>query len=334
MSDGDGLRPSFVDTSPLIGTTPVPNCPVCSSALREPLADGYDYELETCANRWHFWRCGSCASVWLDPRPDVASLAVIYPPHYYAYNMNGSISSFALKGKAWLDERKFAGILKKTHREPGAFLDIGCGDGRYLELLARRGLPRNRIFGLELSAQTVDALRARGFEVFRRRVEECIEIPDQSIDLATMFHVIEHVANPVEVIRRIASWLKPGGLLAIETPNTSAWDARLFRKTYWGGYHIPRHWTLFDEKSIAELCARGGLEVVDVRYQTGHSFWMYSFHHAMKYNRRWRSALIARWFDPLRGLPLLIGFTGFDIARRMFGFRTSAILAVARKPEA
>lgn len=334
MSNGNGVPPRFAASTPLIDTTPVLACPVCSGTRRELLSYGYDYELETCGNRWQFWRCSTCASVWLDPRPDVAALPVIYPPHYYAYNMSQNISSLALKGKAWLDRRKFAGILKQTPREPGSFLDIGCGDGRYLELFAERGLPRDRIYGLELSAETVDALSARGFQVFHRRVEDCVEIPGQSIDLATMFHVIEHVADPVEVIRRIASWLKPGGVLAIETPNTSAWDARLFRKTFWGGYHIPRHWTLFDEKSIAELCARGGLEVVDVRYQTGHSFWMYSFHHAIKYNSRWRSPTMARWFDPLRGLPFLLGFTGFDIMRRTLGFRTSAILALARKPEA
>jgi hypothetical protein len=58
---------------------------------------------------------------------------------------------------------------------------------------------------------------------------------------------------------------------------------------------------------------------------------MYSFHHALRYSAR-RFPRLARFFDPLRSLPFLVLFTVFDIARSAFGFRTSAVLVVARRP--
>lgn len=329
----DVLEPpaDFDRQVPVISSEPVPACPVCSARERERFASGFDYEIKTCRNRWDLWRCSSCSCVWLDPRPAVAELGVIYPPTYYAYEIEKNVSVLSLKAKELLDRFKFSAILRKAGREPRTYLDIGCGNGRYLELFAKRGIARQSIYGLELSEAKIADLRARGFNAHYRRVEECVEVPQGSIDLATMFHVIEHVADPREVVRRIGSWLSEDGLLAVETPNIDSIDARLFERTYWGGYHIPRHWTLFNEQSLRRLFEDAGLEVISVSYQTGHSFWMYSFHHLLKYNSRWPLPKLANWFDPLRGVPFLAAFTAFDILRRTLGFRTSAMLIIARK---
>jgi hypothetical protein len=131
------------------------------------------------------------------------------------------------------------------------------------------------------------------------------------------------------VVARFASWLTPGGILAIETPNLDAFDARLFKRTYWGGYHIPRHWHLFQERTLVDLLRGQGIEPVYVAYQTGHSFWMYSFHHFIRYGLR--MPRLATLFDPMRGLFFLILFTGFDKIRASLGMKTSAILVVGRK---
>jgi SAM-dependent methyltransferase len=286
--------------------------------------------LETCRNEWRFWECTECETVWLDPRPDPETLGTIYPPHYYSYNME-SLSPIALRGKELLDRPKFRTILSALGTEPRSYLDVGCGDGRYLDVIAKRGVPRDKIFGLELSEGTVRKLRDRGYRVFLRRVEDCNEIPAGSIDLATMLHVIEHVADPLTVVRRIHEWLSPNGVLAVETPNIDAWDIRLFGSTWWGGYHIPRHWTLFKRSSLARLFDEAGFDVVRVIYETGHSFWAYSLHHVLKYNTRRPMPGLAKWFDPASSLPALIGFTGFDFVRASLGARTSAILMIARK---
>jgi 2-polyprenyl-3-methyl-5-hydroxy-6-metoxy-1,4-benzoquinol methylase len=326
----DTLPPGFRADAPEISTERVASCPVCRSVNRTHFTSGYDYELQTCRNEWHFWRCEECKAVWLDPRPTAAELGVIYPRTYYAYNRSEKVSVIARKGKEVLDRIKFNGFLRHTGI-PRSFLDIGCGDGRYLDVFARLGVSKDRIYGLDLSEEQVKRLDQRGYQVYRRRVEDCSEIPAGSIDLATMFHVIEHVADPVRIVSRIAEWLVPGGSLVIETPNLDSWDARLFKQRWWGGYHIPRHWTLFEASSLRRLFEQCGLKVQHCAYQTGHASWMNSFHHLALYNSCCPSPRLADWFELPKSLPLLITFTGLDLVRRSVGARTSTILMVARK---
>ena len=317
---------------PSVPEEAVPACPICRATDFAPHALGFDYEMLTCRNCWRFVRCRRCAHVWLNPRPALSALSVIYPAHYYAYNYQ-NISALALRSKALLDARKIGWILAHRPAPPRAYLDVGCGDGRYLRALERRGVPRPHLFGLELDRHSVETLAAAGYQARCSRVEDCDALPEGAMDLITMFHVIEHVDDPRRTVERIVRWLAPGGLFAVETPNRDSLDARLFERGLWGGYHIPRHWNLFSTATLTRLLVDCGLEVVAVRYQTGHSFWMYSFHHALRYGRR-RFPRLSRAFDPLASLPLLALFTAFDLARAALGFRTSAVLIVARRPGA
>jgi SAM-dependent methyltransferase len=177
----------------------------------------------------------------------------------------------------------------------------------------------------------VAPLRKEGFQAFCERVEDCHRIPAASIDLVTMFHVIEHVENPAAVVKQISKWLSPGGIFAIETPNLESFDSKFFKKTYWGGYHIPRHWNLFTEKTLCRLFLENGIKPLKAVYQTGHSFWMYSLHHWLRYGK-FESPTYARHLDPFTGfLPFLAFFTLFDKVRSSFGAKTSAILMLGVK---
>lgn len=316
--------------APRIATEDVPRCPVCDGDRYATHAVAFDYELLTCANPWRFVRCAGCEHVWLHPRPAVSTLPVIYPPTYYSYHYEDEIHPVAVRAKAFLDARKLRGVLSALPRAPRSYLDVGCGSGRFLRQMHRLGVPRDHVYGLELDGAVLAPLAAEGYRVFAERVEECRGIPEASLDLVTMFHVIEHVADPAAVVERIASWLAPGGVLAVETPNVDSLDAKLFARTFWGGYHVPRHWNLFRPETLARLLRERGLEVVSTRYETGHSFWMYSLHHWLRYaGRPWPRA--ARLFDPFRSVPLLAAFTGLDRLRAMLGRRTSAMLVLARK---
>ena len=316
--------------APIVDTDQVEVCEVCGARRSSVLATGYDYELITCRNQWTYVACEDCGHVWIDPRPSVDALDVIYPPTYYAYNYQ-QISPLLRRGKEVLDALKMRQILKLCARTPERYLDVGCGDGRYLEALARRGVTRSNLFGLELDEKVVAGLQERGLQAYCERVETCDRFDEESFDLITMFHVIEHVESPRLVVERLADWLRPGGVAALETPNIASLDARLFRSGTWGGYHIPRHWHLFAPETFTRLVESCGLQVEAIRYQTGHSFWMYSLHHTFRYRQPPRLRL-AHFFDPLASVAPLIGFTGFDRVRAGFGAHTSAMLLIARKP--
>jgi len=120
--------------SPLIETESVPRCTVCGGLEFTEFAVGFDYELLTCRNPWRFVQCSNCRHVWLNPRPAVNTLSVIYPPTYYAYNY-GKINPVARKAKDWLDRRKIQKIIDLQGSSPRTYLDIGCGNGRFLRVL-------------------------------------------------------------------------------------------------------------------------------------------------------------------------------------------------------
>jgi SAM-dependent methyltransferase len=333
-AEGMSAPPDFLDPSvPEIAAQPAGPCPVCHGTASRVFARGYDYELLTCRNLWTFRQCATCGHVLLDPRPRDDSLETIYPPHYYSYTLSKRVNPIALKGKEMLDGMKFRRILRHVARRPSSYLDIGCGDGRYLRYLETKlELTRDRLFGLELSKEVVNALRAQGYRAMCATIEACEDIEAGAIDLITMFHVIEHVSDPAGAIQRVADWLSPGGLVAIETPNLDSIDAKLFRRTYWGGYHVPRHWHLFTPVTLARLLEDRGFRVLKLSYQTGHSFWMYSFHHLLRYGPRFRSERLSALFDPVGGgVFFLAGFTALDKLRALLGFKTSSVLAIARK---
>jgi SAM-dependent methyltransferase len=319
---------------PEIAVEAAGSCPVCGGEAFVPQAEGFDFELETCRNHWRFGRCATCGHIQLDPRPRAETLPAIYPPNYYSYNMEKTVGRLAMAGKAMLDAAKFRGFLALLGRPARSYLDIGCGDLKYLEVMRRHGIPPERLYGLELDTGVVAKARARGYQVFQERAEDARSLPEAAIDVITMFHVIEHVADPAAVLRSVARWLAPGGILVIETPNRAALDARLFARRYWGGYHIPRHWHLFDRRGLTRLLEAEGFRVMTVRYQTGHSFWLYSLHHAIRYNPYLPSRALARLFDPLSSMPMLVLATLWDKLRAALGLPTSAMLLVAERSQA
>lgn len=304
-------------------------CAVCaSSGLSNVVAQGLDFEYETCANVWKVCECPQCGHLQLNPRPATSTLSVIYPGNYYSYQM-GKVSPFALWCKRKLDKRKFAGILKMLGKQPSSYLDVGCGDGRYLELMIAMGLGPANVHGIEIDQDTVDVARSKGLNVVNCRAEEAEHLADGSLDLITMFHVIEHLDEPGKVIQTLARKLKPGGMLIMETPNFDSLDARMFGRRYWGGFHFPRHWHIFKEPTLARLAQTHGLHAQATRYQPGHAFWLFSFHHLLRYG--WGTRRLANAFHPLKSLPGLALVVAFDLARAALGMKTSAMLMACRK---
>jgi len=326
-----GLSEFDNEAIPIVDAEPVPSCLICGSTEHKPYAEGFDYESRTCRNRWRFVQCDECKHAWLNPRPRAEALPVIYPPTYYAYNYERAINPIARRGKAWLDRLKLRSIRSFLATPAQSYLDVGCGDGRFLRAMEKLGVPRTTLYGIELDGETARSLAKAGYQVASGRVVGCDMIRDCSIDLATMFNVIEHVSDPAAVLRRLATWIRPAGVLAVETPNIDSSDAKIFRGSFWGGYHFPRHWHLFNPVTITRLLERSGFSVRAIRFHTGHSFWMYSFHHALRYNVVSSWPKVARLFDPLQNLPFLVGFTGLDVFRALIGFKTSAMVVVATR---
>lgn len=307
-------------------------CGVCDSDNWIAYASGKDYEYQTSEDTFHIVKCNVCGNLYLNPRPVREELSQIYPQNYYAYNYDISINPIALKAKNFLDRRKVNTWLKYlgTDRQNLTFLDVGCGNGRYLKMLHRLGVPKSQLYGIEMSQGAIDSLQHEGYQGFYGRLEDVEQqLPEKTFDLIVLLQVIEHVEHPRTTVQTLSRLLRPGGILVLETPNTQSLDVKLFSQGYWGGYHFPRHWNLFDRTTLTRLTTAANLQVKDIQFLPSPAFWILSYHHAIAH--KWQKPQLANWFDPLQNLVLLGLFTGFDIIRGKFGFSTSNIQFVAVK---
>jgi SAM-dependent methyltransferase len=292
-------------------------CPLCGRRPTELHASGPDYDYATSGDTvWTFRRCAACGIVSLDPRPKETELPRIYPGNYYAYDFTEN-PSLGHRVKTLLDRRAVRAYLRHVRGGPGNVLDVGCGDGRLLRIFGECGIPPEKLYGMELDQQAVDRARARGLQVVRGRFED-VAYADGFFSLAVLQQVIEHVPDPRGFVRRLHRVLAPGGAAVVETPNVASWDHAVFRKSYWGGYHIPRHFFLFDRPSLSRLLDEEGFDVVEARCLPSPMFWIQSVSHAMA--EHGAPGLLRRVFDPYRPLlPALALFTVLDVLGAPFG---------------
>jgi SAM-dependent methyltransferase len=311
-------------TSLATKTIEVP-CPICNRHSGSGVASGYDFEYRTCAEEFTFHRCALCDVTYLNPRPDTSELAKIYPPEYNPFHFHKIRNPIVRCGRRLTQKRKLNAI-RKLLPEDANVLDVGCGSGDLLKLMAEFGSKSWRLVGNDLNQKSLKTIAQLGIGTIPGRFEE-VDVGMQ-FDLIVLNQTIEHLEEPAKVIRKAADVLRPGGVLFIETPCIMGVDAKLFRRRYWGGYHIPRHWSLFSPTSMSALLRANGFDTVTIRYLASPSFWIQSFHHFFldhNYPRWWTKSWVSR--NPLP----LAAFTLWDLLTIACGRPTSNMRVVARR---
>lgn len=193
--------------------------------------------------------CRGCGLVSHHPLPDAAEVAAFYATRYRV----------AYKG-GWEPKRKHAlralrGAMARAARlvpllRPGAqVLDVGASSGEFTYVMQRSGFAAR---GIEPNLGYADfARRTYGVAVDTGGLEDAAITPG-SLDLVTLNHVLEHLADPWDALRRIATWLAPGGLLFIEVPNLAG-----VRKQAANTFHTAHIWN-FTPETLALLAWQQG----------------------------------------------------------------------------
>jgi 2-polyprenyl-3-methyl-5-hydroxy-6-metoxy-1,4-benzoquinol methylase len=231
-------------------------CNLCGSVERRPYRPGTGLGLV---------RCERCRLVYVHPRPGLAEIAAVYDERYFRSEDSGTVGYADYLGDEANIRRTFARRLERLERwvRPGRVLDVGCAAGFFLDEARRRGWTPQ---GLDVSAFAVQYARTRfGCDVRHAGLLEA-SLPAAAYDLVTMWDVIEHVPDPAACVRRAAELLRPGGLLALATPDLGSLPARL-TGARWIGYKLSReHLYYFERRTLRRLLGTAGLEVVDTRH--------------------------------------------------------------------
>ena len=155
-------------------------------------------------------RCGECGYRFVSPRPSQEEIAGSYSdPRFY----DGWIEDEAGRLAMWAKRLQLVRLVPQGAR----VLDIGAGIGTFLALgHARFGW---EVVGTEISTSAVQVARERFKTELRLGRVEDLELPPESFDLVTLWHVLEHVPSPAQTLNLIHSLLKSNGYLAIAVPN-------------------------------------------------------------------------------------------------------------------
>lgn len=130
----------------------------------------------------------------------------------------------------------------------------------FLEVLEQKG--NWELFGLELSPEAAKEARKRlkSAKIYTKPIESA-GFKANYFDLVTLFQTIEHVENPVRLLREARRVLKPGGVLLVATPDASGWQAKLMG-TRWFSYRHLDHLLFFNYKSLFYALKQAGFKKI------------------------------------------------------------------------
>lgn len=318
-------RPQVADASTPLRFVPA-SCCICGREEADLLAVGEDFEYRTSPDSFRAVRCRHCELIYLNPRPANEELSRIYPDNYHAFEFSPDQFGFVYKVRRRLEARRALSWCEGLPPD-AKILDVGCGDGFHLRLLKDFGSPGWSLEGVDSDARAVAVARSTGLNVHQGRIEE-LGLSTSRYDLVLLIMTIEHVEDPKGFLRAVTSLLRPGGRVVIITDNTDAWDCKVFQSRHWGGYHFPRHWNLFNRKSLAALASGAGLDVAGLTTRMSPVNWVYSVHNFLvdRNAPRW---LINRF--TLKSPLALAVFTLWDSLLQRLG-RGAILEAVLRRP--
>lgn len=197
--------------------------------------------------------------------------------NYESGSMHSWSSGYGLRGKLPSDDstRRLESVidLAKTEKIEN-ILDFGSGEGLMLSEFARFF----SVYGFEPETKAREFSVNSGFEVFSNFKH--LQTKSLKFDLITLFHVIEHLYEPNNLLVELKNYLRPGGLIIIETPNSmdallTFFECESFQNfTYWS-----HHPMLYSPKALSHLVSRSMYELVEnkciQRYSlANHLYWL------------------------------------------------------------
>jgi SAM-dependent methyltransferase len=287
------------------------HCPLCDGTTWSPLIEAAD-PLPTVDGLWFMVvQCHECGLCFTNPRPGLGSIGKFYPSTYVCHRRPDN------HGRRRRKKRDPLAQLLPPHGF-ARLLDFGCGAGEFL--CRMRDLGWN-VTGLDVSEEVVGRLRV---ELQLHALAGTLphsELVDASFEAVTMWQALEHVHQPLEVLRAAFRLLTPGGKLLVAVPNIDSHSYQWFGND-WYALDVPRHLTHFSPVTLRLMLQRAGFEVRELR-MIRHPGWVR--HSARLLERRQRTTpLIARLLKT-RTLSGLAGWYSY------FCRKSDCILAIATR---
>jgi len=298
-------------------------CINCNSESLSFEAEGRDYSYETTVESFIWMSCNSCGHFFLKNRPAKKFHKNIYPDTLKNYE-EFSNKSLSFKIKNYLTYSQLKKFIN-SHKNDLSVLDIGCASGMFLDIISSKFKQFSNFDGLEISEAAAKKAREKGYNIFMSLIEDFNF--KKSYDLIAMQQVIEHVHDPIEVIKRLFKNLNKDGILLIETPNADCFDRIIF-KGYWEGYHMPRHFNIFKINNFKNKLKEIGFSKVIINKKIKPVHWTLSIKNYLKDKKRFKFV-----YNNIKETNLFLNiiFSFFDLFQIIFFRKSSDVAYIAIK---
>ena len=203
-----------------------------------------------------------------EPKPSVETLGSYYQSEDYISHTDSKRTAFEKVYhlvKSFSINQKLS-FLEKVHPAKGILLDIGAGTGEFLAKATKKNW---NVLGYEPDSAARKIAIGKGINL----CEKLAELENNSVDVITMWHVLEHVYDYDQQIVELKRILKKEGVIIVAVPNFKSFDANYYKKS-WAAFDAPRHLWHFSKTSIKKIFENHGINLVDVHPMYFDSFYV------------------------------------------------------------
>ena len=224
------------------------NCPICKTQIFDPFLTCKDYTVSQ--QNFTIVSCNNCNFKFTNPRPEDKNLGDYYKSEDYISHSNtskGVISKLYKQVRNYTLKKKLKLITNYVSR--GTILDYGCGTGMFLNACQKAGW---KAFGMEPNEGARKIASEMGLNTFSDKERIQTYVGQQTFDIITLWHVLEHVTDLEQTLTFFKEKLSRNGILIIAVPNYTSYDANHY-KQFWAAYDVPRHLYHYEIKTIKKL---------------------------------------------------------------------------------
>jgi 2-polyprenyl-3-methyl-5-hydroxy-6-metoxy-1,4-benzoquinol methylase len=235
-------------------------CNLCNGGQFKLLKNALRDDKQVCK----VFRCLKCGHIQLLPRPGAKDDREFYNKNLQDKERKKVIRYGILKANNSFDTQRHAQLIQRLCSDKKArIVDIGAGYGFFVDELFRSGY--KNVLGIEISSQR----RKLGQRHTKAKIMDFdLNSPSRDIgkfDLATLFHVLEHMAEPIKFLENCRKLVKKNGSLVCEVPNVNELLLKTCRE-YNDFYWIRAHLNYFSAKSLQECFKLAGFKKVRIQF--------------------------------------------------------------------
>jgi len=217
--------------------------------------------------------CGTCGLAYTHPMPTAEQIAEIYRDNYFASHYTdierwhrGNVSPgeiACVNMSALVRVAEIQGILSELGvRDHVKFLELGSSYGIVLNAGKLLGWD---VWGVEVNETLAKYCReVAGLNVLCKSIEESVPLLPRDFQAIALYHVIEHVKDPVALVLQLFSLVRRGGIVVIQTPNIESRNS-LEQGSAWEYFKPPEHLWYFSESSLKALLKRAGFRPIECK---------------------------------------------------------------------